>query len=78
MLMLLLAMLGILVLASVVVLYVAYPHRGRDVPAAPWVGQAMRRGVASLPRLEEETRPAAGSGRAQQPQQARQSQQQGR
>ena len=32
------AMLVILVLAGLVVLYVAFPHRGEDVPAAPWVG----------------------------------------
>ena len=46
-------MLAILVLAGLVVLYVAFPHRGEDVPAAPWVGEAMRKGVAVLPTIDE-------------------------
>lgn len=41
-------MLAILVLAGGVVLYVAYPHRGEDVPGAPWLGEAMRKGVDSV------------------------------
>ena len=48
----LLAMLGIVALAGLVVVYVAYPHRGHDVPAAPWVGEAMRAGVDRLPTLD--------------------------
>jgi hypothetical protein len=60
-----LTMLTIVVLAAAVVLYVAYPHRGQDVPSAPWVGDAMRRGVARLPTLdnlaeERRSRPRAG------------------
>jgi hypothetical protein len=46
------AMLVILVLAGAVVLYVAFPHRGEDVPHLPWVGRAMRKGVASAPTLD--------------------------
>jgi len=38
------SMLAILVVAGAVVLYVAYPHRGEEVPVAPWLGEAMRRG----------------------------------
>jgi hypothetical protein len=49
----LIAMLVILVLAAAVVAYVAYPHRGEDLPAVPWVGKVMRRGVDALPTLEE-------------------------
>ena len=48
-------MLGIVLLASLVVVYVAYPHRGQDVPKAAWVGKAMRRGVARLPTLDNRT-----------------------
>jgi hypothetical protein len=48
----LLLMLAILVIAGVVVLYVAYPHRGEDVPVAPWLGEAMKRGVDALPTIE--------------------------
>ena len=50
----LIAMLGIVVLAALVVVYVAYPHRGQDVPTAPWVGHAMRRGVRALPTLDNQ------------------------
>jgi hypothetical protein len=49
---LVIAMLVILVLAALVVLYVAFPHRGEDVPAAPWLGDALRKGVESAPTLE--------------------------
>jgi len=45
-------MAGIVLLASLVVLYVAFPHRGEDVPTVPWVGEAMRKGVAKLPTLD--------------------------
>jgi hypothetical protein len=38
----------------VVVLYVAYPHRGEDVPGAPWLGRLMHRGARSLPTVEPE------------------------
>jgi hypothetical protein len=46
------AMLVILVLAGGVVLYVAFPHRGEEVPHVPWVGRAMRRGVDNVPTLD--------------------------
>lgn len=52
MFLLLLAMTAILVLAGAVVVYVAYPYRGEEVPVAPWVGEAMKRGVEALPTLE--------------------------
>ena len=47
-----LAMLGIVLLAGLVMVYVAFPHRGEDVPTAPWVGEAMRKGVDRLPTLD--------------------------
>lgn len=50
----LLAMLVIMVLAGAVVLYVAFPHRGEDVPNVPWVGDAMRKGVERLPTLHNQ------------------------
>jgi uncharacterized membrane protein len=50
----LLAMLAILLLAFLVVVYVAYPHRGHEVPTAPWVGDLMRRGAERLPILEDD------------------------
>jgi hypothetical protein len=48
----LLAMIGIVLLAALVVVYVAYPHRGEEVPNLPWVGEAMRKGVQRLPTLD--------------------------
>jgi hypothetical protein len=54
MLPILLAMLVILVLAAVVVVYVAFPHRGEEVPNAPWVGEALRKGVDALPTLHNQ------------------------
>ena len=46
------AMLVILVLAGAVVLYVAFPPRGEDVPHVRWVGRLMRKGVDSAPTLD--------------------------
>ncbi len=51
----LLAMLAIVVLAALVVVYVAYPHRGEDVPHTPWVGEIMRKGVHRLPTLDNQS-----------------------
>ena len=47
------AMILILLVSGVVVAYVAYPHRGQQLPAAPWLGRAMRKGVERLPTLED-------------------------
>lgn len=49
-----LVMLGIVLVAGAVVLYVAYPHRGEQVPKAPWVGRAMRKGADKIPVLHGE------------------------
>jgi hypothetical protein len=53
MILLLLAMLLILAVAGAVVAYVAFPHRGEELPVAPWLGDAMKRGVEALPTLED-------------------------
>ena len=50
-----LMMLVILLLAAAVVLYVAYPHRGESVPAAPWLGRALQRGAERLPHIDMDT-----------------------
>jgi hypothetical protein len=47
-----------LVLSAAVMLYAAYPYRGEETPLTPRLGQAMRRGVDSLPTLDPEDRPA--------------------
>jgi hypothetical protein len=49
MIFILLAMLVILVVAGLVVVYVAYPHRGQEMPNAPWVGEALRKTVDAVP-----------------------------
>ncbi|MCW2858134.1 MAG: hypothetical protein JWR52_3749 [Marmoricola sp.] len=54
MLFLVFAMLVILIIAAAVVVYVAYPHRDQEVPGAPWLGEALKRGVEAMPTLEHE------------------------
>jgi hypothetical protein len=49
-----LAMLVIVVVACLVVVYVAYPHRGEEMPNAPWVGKALKRTVDAVPTLPNE------------------------
>lgn len=51
------AMLVILVLAGLVVLYVAFPHRGEDVPYVGWLGRLLRRGVDTVPTLDNTADP---------------------
>lgn len=53
---LVLLMLLILLAAGAVVVYVAFPHRGEEVPGAPWLGDALQRGVDTVGDLLE--RPA--------------------
>jgi hypothetical protein len=49
-------MLLILVAAGLVAAYVAYPHRGQQLPGAAWLGDAMRKGVDRLPTLGNQRR----------------------
>ena len=44
--------LGVLV-AGAVAVYVAYPHRGEQLPVVPQLGEAMRKSVDALPTLED-------------------------
>ncbi len=43
------AMVLILVVAAAVVAYVAFPHRGQQMPVMPWLGDAMHKTVESMP-----------------------------
>ena len=52
MLVIVVVMVLILALAGLVVAYVAYPHRGEQLPAAPWLGDAMARAVEAAPLIE--------------------------
>lgn len=46
-------MLVILAVCGVIVTYVAFPHRGAELPVAPWLGDAMSRAAEALPVLDE-------------------------
>jgi hypothetical protein len=47
------AMLVILVVSGLVVTYVAFPHRGEEIPGAPWLGDAMSKANDKLPKLQD-------------------------
>lgn len=54
MLYIVLVMVVVVVIAAAVVVYAAYPHRGEEVPTAPWLGKAMTRAVGRLPTITQE------------------------
>ena len=54
MLVVVIVMVLILLLAGAVTAYVAYPHRGEELPVAPWIGEAMERAVEAAPVIEPE------------------------
>lgn len=56
MLFVVLAVLLSLVISGVVVLYVAYPHRGEPVPYVPWLGDALGKAVDSAPVIADDER----------------------
>ncbi|TIC88126.1 hypothetical protein E8D34_07530 [Nocardioides sp. GY 10113] len=53
MLFMVLGMVISMVAAGLVVLYVAYPHRGQRMPGVPWVGEAMGRAADAAPVIDE-------------------------
>lgn len=59
MLFVVIAMLVSLLAAGLVVLYVAYPHRGEKVPAVPWLGDALGRARDATPVIDEDERDRA-------------------
>ncbi|RJS44956.1 hypothetical protein [Nocardioides cavernaquae] len=54
MFLILLVLLAAVAVAALVVLYVAYPHRGEEIPRAAWLGDALARGRSALPVLTED------------------------
>jgi hypothetical protein len=60
----LISMLVIVVVAGLVVTFVAFPHRGEDIPGAAWLGDGMAKAVDVLPTLEPETYDDADDGPA--------------
>ena len=66
MLFIIVSMLVIVAIAGLVVTFVAFPHRGEDVPGASWLGDSMRKGVDVLPTLDntaDQRQPAAAGKR---------------
>ncbi len=57
----------IVVVAGLVVAFVAFPHRGEDIPGAAWLGDGMARAAGALPTID----PEAEESRLEQPQPAR-------
>lgn len=53
-----------LVLAAAVIFYAAYPYRGEETPLSPRLGQALRRGVDSLPTLDRDVQDRLADRRA--------------
>ena len=44
----------ILLIAGAIAVYVAYPHRGEEMPVAPWLGEAMTKAADAAPLIEDE------------------------
>ncbi len=63
----LISMLVILVVAGLVVAFVAFPHRGEDIPGAAWLGDGMAKAADALPTIDPEAEESAAG----QPQVAR-------
>ncbi len=58
--MIVVSMLLILAVAGLVVTFVAYPHRGQQVPQLPWLGDAMTRAAQRTPTIRSEDDVPAG------------------
>ena len=53
MLFIVITMLVIVGLAGLVVAFVAFPHRGEELPGVPWLGETMGRAAGSLPTIAD-------------------------
>lgn len=47
-------MLLILVGCGLLAVFVAFPHRGEEISAAPWLGEAMARAADAMPTIASE------------------------
>ncbi|WP_121252265.1 hypothetical protein [Nocardioides ferulae] len=47
-------MVVILALSGLVLAFVAYPLRGREISSAPWLGEMLARAAESLPTVDSE------------------------
>lgn len=48
------SMVVIVAVAGLVVAFVAFPHRGEELPGAPWLGDAMNAAAEAVPTLDSE------------------------
>jgi hypothetical protein len=48
------SMLVIVAVAGLVVTFVAFPHRGEDIPGASWLGDGMAKAADALPTIDPE------------------------
>ena len=48
------SMVVIVAVAGLVVAFVAFPHRGEELPGVPWLGEKMGRAAQAMPTLDEE------------------------
>lgn len=60
---LVIAMVLSLLVAGLVLFYVAYPHRGEKPPGVPWLGEAMEKAADAAPVLDEHEMDALRSSR---------------
>ena len=67
MLFIVITMLVIVAVAGLVVAFVAFPHRGEELPGVPWLGDAMNNAVDAMPTLDGES-DEGGPVEAQEPQ----------
>jgi hypothetical protein len=51
----LISMVVIVAVAALVVAFVAFPHRGEELPGAPWLGESMNKLADVLPTLEDDS-----------------------
>ena len=56
----LISMLVIVAVAGLVVVFVAFPHRGEDIPGAAWLGDGLAKAVDALPVIDPEVEDQAG------------------
>ena len=55
MLFIVISMVVIVAVAGLVVAFVAFPHRGEELPGVPWFGEAMSTAVDAMPTLDGES-----------------------
>jgi len=48
------SMVVIVAVAGLVVAFVAFPHRGEELPGVPWLGDKMGQAAEAMPTLDEE------------------------